>query len=107
MKTQFTPTAPLLGRPSGAAAAGAMLAVLLAAVSAPAADWNQWGGSPARNNVAEARNIPAEWSVGEFDAATGKWLPATSRNVAWVAELGSQSYGNPVIAGGKPLPAHG
>ena len=66
-----------------------------------AADWNQWGGSPVRNNVSPANNIPAEWNPGEFDPATGAWKPETSENVAWVAPLGSQSYGNPVVAGGK------
>jgi outer membrane protein assembly factor BamB len=69
--------------------------------SARAADWNQWGGSPVRNNVSTAKNIPTEWAPGDFDAATGEWKPETSQNVAWVAALGSQSYGNPVVAGGR------
>ena len=69
--------------------------------TATAADWNQWGGSPQRNNVAEARNLPLEWAPGEFDFDTGVWDPETSKNVAWVAALGSQSYGNPVVAGGR------
>ncbi len=73
----------------------------LLSVGAHASDWNQWGGSPIRNNVSPAKNIPAEWSPGEFDATTGAWQPETSENVAWVAPLGSQSYGNPVVAGGK------
>jgi outer membrane protein assembly factor BamB len=79
------------------------VACLLAfcASSTIAADWNQWGGSPVRNNVSPGKNIPAEWVTGDFDATTGEWKPETSKNVAWVASLGSQSYGNPVVAGGK------
>ncbi|MFM8706072.1 MAG: PQQ-binding-like beta-propeller repeat protein, partial [Planctomycetia bacterium] len=69
--------------------------------AATAADWNQWGGTPVRNNVSAATGIPATWTPGDFDAETGKWKPETSENVLWVAELGSQSYGNPVVAGGK------
>jgi outer membrane protein assembly factor BamB len=71
------------------------------AAAAQAGDWNQWGGSPVRNNVSPAKNIPAEWIPGDFDLDTGEWKPDTSENVAWVAALGSQSYGNPVVAGGK------
>jgi outer membrane protein assembly factor BamB len=76
------------------------LGLLLAAAPA-AAEWNQWGGSPQRNNVSPATGVPTDWEPGEFDPVTGAWQPETSRNVAWVASLGSQSYGNPVVAGGK------
>jgi outer membrane protein assembly factor BamB len=65
------------------------------------ADWNQWGGSPIRNNTPEGHNIPTEWEIGEFDHRTGDWNPEGSKNIKWVAKLGSQSYGNPVVAGGK------
>ena len=78
------------------------LALLLAAVpAAAAAEWNQWGGSPQRNNTPVAEGLPVEWEPGEFDFDTGVWDPASSENVLWVAPLGSQSYGNPVVAGGK------
>ena len=83
----------------------AVAAVALAAAALPAlaekGDWNQWGGSPARNNTPESGPLPTDWDPGQFDAKTGEWKPETSRNVAWVAQLGSQSYGNPVVAGGK------
>ncbi len=35
--------------------------------------WNQWGGSRVRNNTPKAKNIPIEWSIGEFDEKTGEW----------------------------------
>ena len=48
-----------------------------------------WGGTPDRNMVSTMKGIPTTWDV------------KTKKNVKWVAELGSQSYGNPVVAGGK------
>jgi outer membrane protein assembly factor BamB len=78
-----------------------MAVVVLGACPAFAAEWNQWGGSPSRNNVPDAENLAVEWAPGEFDPDTGAWDPTTSKNVAWAAALGSQSYGNPVVADGK------
>lgn len=65
------------------------------------ADWNQWGGTPLRNNVPHGENIPASWEVGDFDPKTGEWQKDGAKNIKWVALLGSQSYGNPVIANGQ------
>ena len=80
----------------------ASAAILLAlAASSPAAEWNQWGGSPIRNNTPDAKRLPTDWAAGDFDPDTGAWKPETSKNVAWVAALGSQTYGNPVVAGGR------
>ena len=47
-----------------------------------------WGGTPDRNMVSNMKGLPIEWDV------------KTKKNVKWVAELGSQSYGNAVVAGG-------
>jgi outer membrane protein assembly factor BamB len=65
------------------------------------AEVNQWGINSARNNVAVGHNIPTEWKVGKFNLRTGEWDPKGSKNIKWVAKLGSQSYGNPVVADGK------
>ena len=48
-----------------------------------------WGGTPGRNMVSNMKGLPTEWDI------------KTKKNVKWVAKLGSQSYGNPVIADGK------
>ena len=62
----------------------------LAASPAFAADWPMWGGTPERNMVNTVeKNIPDTWDV------------TTGKNIKWIAQLGSMSYGNPVIAGGK------
>lgn len=50
--------------------------------------WPMWGGTADRNMVSTMKGMPAEWDV------------ETKKNVKWVAQLGSQSYGNPVVAGG-------
>ena len=42
-----------------------------------------------RNNTPDGKNIPIKWSAEE------------KQNVLWTAKLGSQTYGNPVIANGK------
>jgi outer membrane protein assembly factor BamB len=52
-------------------------------------DWPQWGGSPARNNTPEGKNIPTEWDV------------ESGKNILWSMSLGSETYGNPVVANGK------
>ena len=51
-------------------------------------EWPMWGGTADRNMVSEMTGLPTEWDVD------------SGMNVRWVAELGSQSYGNPVVASG-------
>ena len=52
-------------------------------------DWPMWGGTPDRNMVSSMTGLPETWDV------------ETKKNVKWIAGLGSQTYGNPVVAGGK------
>lgn len=52
-------------------------------------DWPQWGGSYLRNNVTDEPNIPIDWDVD------------SGKNVRWSVPLGSETYGNPVVANGK------
>jgi outer membrane protein assembly factor BamB len=68
--------------------ASALLVFLVATGTGLSADWPMWGGTPSRNMVSPMTGLPTTW-----DLKTGK-------NVKWVAELGSQSYGNPVVGGG-------
>jgi outer membrane protein assembly factor BamB len=39
--------------------------------------------------------------VGDFDYRTGEWDSSEAKNIKWVARLGSQTYGNAVVSGGK------
>ena len=59
------------------------------APAAPAADWPMWGGNASRNMVSLETGIPRSWDL------------KSRERVKWVAEIGSQSYGNPVVAGGR------
>ncbi len=54
-------------------------------------DWPMWGGTPDRNMVTKAKGLPTSWDV------------KTKKNIKWVSELGSQTYGNTVVAGGVVL----
>jgi outer membrane protein assembly factor BamB len=69
--------------------------------AAPAADCSQWGGSSTRNNTPDAKNVPVEWTVGQFDNKTNEWIKGSGKGVRWVVRLGNQTYGTPVVAGGK------
>ncbi|MCH8868856.1 MAG: PQQ-binding-like beta-propeller repeat protein [Chloroflexi bacterium] len=64
-------------------------------------DWPQWGGWSGRNNTPSGKSIPSSWDIGRFNEETGAWIKGTGRHIKWVAKLGSQSYGTPVIAGGR------
>jgi len=81
----------LQDRPYAALALVALMclgAVQLRASDPGKGDWPMWGGTPDRNLVSNMKNVPTEWDV------------KTKKNIKWVADLGSQSYGNPVVAGG-------
>ncbi len=72
--------------------------VTLALLAAPAAqvrasdpgngNWPMWGGTADRNMVSSMKGMPTTWDI------------KTGKNIKWVAALGSQTYGNPVVAGG-------
>lgn len=70
-------------------------------LTVPSGEWPQWGGSPSRNNATHGKDIPITWDVGKFDPKTNHWLGSPDRQVRWVARLGSQTYGSPVVADGK------
>lgn len=63
--------------------------------------WNQWGGSSLRNNTPESNAVFTGFVTGGFDRKTGAWKKDKSKNINWVSSLGSQAYGNPVVASGK------
>ncbi|MCM3869664.1 MAG: PQQ-binding-like beta-propeller repeat protein [Pyrinomonadaceae bacterium] len=52
-------------------------------------DWPMWGGTPDRNMISNMKGLPTSWDV------------KSKKNVKWVALLGSQTYGNVVVSGGK------
>lgn len=66
-----------------------LIIFLLLASPSIALDWPMWGGTPDRNMVSDAKPVSIE-----FDLEKGT-------DVAWTANLGSQTYGNPVVSGGR------
>jgi outer membrane protein assembly factor BamB len=89
---------------AAALTAGTMIAIaVFVALSGPATsqqadgpkpskpgDWIMYGGTPQRNMVnTAAKGLPVEWNVEEGEV----------QNLKWSADLGSRSYGGPVIAG--------
>ena len=67
--------------------------ILVVAQESPSqqSDWPMWGGTPDRNMISNMVGLPSDWDI------------ATGHNIKWVAELGSQTYGNPVVAEGVVL----
>jgi outer membrane protein assembly factor BamB len=61
----------------------------IVASQALAADWSQWGNGPGRNMVNPIeKDLPTAWDV------------KTGHNIRWMARVGSQAHGNPVVAAG-------
>src|SRR5262245_47404469 len=88
----FPPQATLGGKSS----------VVAPVVGVKPTDWNQWGGSSLRNNIPEGKNIASEWDLGSSYVDSGEFKKdEASENVIWAAAIGSQSYGNPIVANGK------
>ena len=69
----------------------ASTSIMAVGFSDPGKEWPMWGGTPDRNMVSGMKGVPTTWDL------------KTKKNIKWIAELGSQSYGNPVVSGGYVL----
>ncbi len=81
-----------------------LIAALLASVGSfvHADDWPQWGGpNPGRNMYSPAKGLPDRFEPGKPKSGTEEIDLATTKNVKFVAKLGSQSYGNATVSQGK------
>lgn len=67
---------------------------------ARAEDWPQWGRDASRNMVADAEGLPASFVLPEIRGDKSIDL-SPAKNIKWVGRLGSESYGNVTVAGGK------
>ena len=79
----------VVGHTTLAADPTTLLQAELAKLKVQPGDWPQWGGWSSKNNTPPGKNIPLSWDI------------KTKQNILWEVELGSQSYGNPVVANGK------
>jgi outer membrane protein assembly factor BamB len=66
-----------------------VLLLLLIALPVIPQDWPMWGGNAQRNMASPIKNLPSNWDI------------KSKKNIKWKADLGSTSYGNPVISDGK------
>jgi outer membrane protein assembly factor BamB len=82
-------------------AAGLLGASLALVPNTLAKDWPQWGGRPERNMYSDEKGLPDRFDPGKPKPSTEEIDMSTTKNVKWVAKLGSQSYGNCTVAGGK------
>ena len=73
----------------------------LGSIAAQAGDWPQWGGTPNRNMYSPEKGLPEKVDPGQYKSGTEEIDMATTKNVKWVAKLGSQSYGNTTVSDGR------
>ena len=81
-----------------------LLPLIIAAISLPAdaGDWPQWGGTDGRNMVCpDAAGLPESFNPGVKKLDGSGIDMSTTVNVKWVARLGTYTFGNPTVSGGK------
>ena len=80
-----------------------VLGVMISALSggAVAGDWPQWGGGNDRNMASDETGLPESFDLGLGGGKKSKIDMKATRNVKWVAKLGSRTYGTPAVAGGR------
>jgi len=66
-----------------------------------AEDQPQWGEKGSRNMISAETNLPVSFDPGERNSETGNIDLPEDSGVKWVAKLGGQTCGPPVVAGGK------
>ena len=77
------------------------VSLLLATGAARAADWPMWGGQPERNMANDAeKGLPSGYALGVETDNDSVNLAAT-KNIKWVAKVGSKTFGSPVVSQGK------
>ena len=66
-------------------------------------EWAQWGRDGSRNMASDEVGLSASFDPGTRSPDGSAIDMATTRGVRWVVQLGSHTYGNPVVAGGKVI----
>ncbi len=64
-------------------------------------DWPVWSGNGDGNLYSPEKGIAASFDPGKFKKGTEEVDLSTTKNVKWVAKLGSQAYGNTTVSNGK------
>ena len=66
-----------------------------------AKDWPEYAGSPCKNLVAEAANLPDSFGPGEKDSMKGEIVAGSGSNVLWGVRTSSLTYPSPTIVGNR------
>ncbi len=61
-------------------------------------EWAQWGRDGSNNMVANAKNIPSDFTGGEVD---GDGNVVGAKHAKWVVKMGSQAYGTTTVKDGR------
>jgi hypothetical protein len=77
------------------------LTITLSVNFASGADWPQWGGRALRNMYSSEKGLPDNFGKIDFKPGTEEIEKAGVKNLRWASKIGSQSYGNVTVAGGK------
>jgi len=88
---------------NSATATRLLIVILLLTLISPAqsADWPQWGGQNIRNMYSPQRGLPDAFGKIDFKPGSDEISTNAIKNLKWIAKIGSQSYGNVTVAGGK------
>ncbi len=75
-----------------------LVGALLLVAPARGEDWPMFGRDQSRNAVSSEKGAPLRWQIERRDEQG--FLVRPSWNVKWEADLGSQAFASPVVAGG-------
>ena len=78
----------------------ALFLLLAPSYQSQAADWPIWGKDGSRNMVSAESGLTVDFNPGDMNDDEVVDMK-TTKNVKWVAKLGSQAYGNVTVAGGR------
>lgn len=78
-----------------------VVSVVYLAILSPLFAQTGMPGSGQRLPLGDVGKLPNDWTPGKFDRRADQWLPGSARNIKWVAELGSQTFGAPIVADGR------
>ncbi len=78
-----------------------LISITLSGLTVQGDDWPQWGRDATRNMISSEKAISHDFNVGKFKDQSNDVDLSTTKNVKWVAPLGSEAYGNVTVAQGK------
>ncbi len=77
------------------------LGFLTATAPSRGEDWPQFGGNYSRNAVSDEKGIPEWFEPGKKKSDGSGVEMATTKNVKWVARIGTENYSSPTVSAGK------